>query len=57
MDMEDWRVFGLETNGDISPDVGRLPIGRKLGLDVVLLALALLKECKEDSRSGEPICR
>jgi len=32
MDIDDCRP-GLETNGETSPDTGRLPIGRRLGLE------------------------
>lgn len=45
IDIDDWGV-GLDMNGDTSPEIGRLPIGRREGL----LAIKL----RDDSRSGDP---
>ena len=43
-DMDDWRE-GLAKKGETSPEPGRLPIGRRLGLD---------RKLSEASRRGDP---
>src|SRR5436190_1185265 len=44
IDIDDWRE-GLAKKGEASPELGRLPIGRRLGLDLKL---------SEASRRGDP---